>query len=217
MATSSVRGSSKQRIIHDQEASLTPIANTDSRSCPAGHGTPSPTSGRRVSADSWTTSNATVTPASRQSYTVDGYQLGKWVNVQRINHTKGTLDADRQHRLEDLPGWTWDPYADQWEEGFSRLLDYVERHGDARVPKSYTVDGYRLGTWVTTQRDKHAKGTLDADRQRRLQDLPGWTWDRKADMWEEGFSRLSDYVERHGHARVPTSYTVDGYRLGAWG
>ena len=61
------------------------------------------------------------------------------------NHAKGTLDADRQHRLQDLPGWTWDPRADQWEEGFRRLLDYVERHGDARVPRSYTVDGYKLG------------------------------------------------------------------------
>ena len=49
-------------------------------------------------------------------------------------HAKGTLDADRQRRLQDLPGWTWDPYADKWEEGFRRLLDYVERHGHARVP-----------------------------------------------------------------------------------
>ena len=56
------------------------------------------------------------------------------------------------------------------------LLDYIESNGDARVPQSYTVDGYKLGSWVTTQRHKHAKGTLNADRQRRLQDLPGWTW-----------------------------------------
>ena len=68
------------------------------------------------------------------------------------------------------------PLADQWEEGFSRLLDYVERHGDARVPKSYKVDGYKLGSWVQKQRYYHNKGTLDVDRQRRLQRLPGWTW-----------------------------------------
>ena len=101
--------------------------------------------------------------------------------------TKAGLSADRQRRLQDLPGWTWDPYADQWEEGFGRLLDYIERNGDARVPKSYIVDGYRLGRWVLRQRNKHAKGTLDADRQRRLQEVPGWTWDLRADKWEEGF------------------------------
>ncbi|MGO9103846.1 MAG: helicase associated domain-containing protein [Mycobacterium sp.] len=61
-------------------------------------------------------------------------------------------------------------------EGFSRLSHYVERHGDARVPFSYTVDGYPLGQWVINQRQRHRRGILDADRQRRLQDLPGWTW-----------------------------------------
>jgi superfamily II DNA or RNA helicase len=152
----------------------------------------------------------------RLSYTVDGYRLGGWVNTQRDRHTKGALDADRQQRLQDLPGWTWDPHADRWEEGFRRLQDYVERNGDTRVPVSYRVDGYRLGAWVTMQRNFHAEGTLDADRERRLQEVPGWTWDPYADMWEEGLSRLLHYVERNGHARVPVSYTVDGYRLGAW-
>lgn len=66
--------------------------------------------------------------------------------------------------------------ADQWEEGFSRLLEYVERHADARVPKSYTVDGYNLGGWVNNQRSVHSRGSLDAERERRLVDVPGWKW-----------------------------------------
>ncbi|MGB8390262.1 helicase associated domain-containing protein, partial [Mycobacterium sp.] len=151
-----------------------------------------------------------------QSYSLDGYKLGQWVGVQRANRTKGTLAAGRQRRLEDLPGWTWDPKADQWEQGFSRLLDYVERHGHARVPRSCTVAGYRLGVWINIQRNNHSNGTLAADRKCRLQDLPGWTWDAHAERWEEGFRSLLDYVERHGDARVPLSYAVDGYRLGEW-
>jgi Helicase associated domain len=66
--------------------------------------------------------------------------------------------------------------AELWEADFHRLLDYVERHGDARVPRDYTVDGYTLGMWVMQQHVNHANGTLDADRARRLQELPGWTW-----------------------------------------
>ena len=151
-----------------------------------------------------------------RSYTVDGYKLGDWVINQRAAHTRGSLGADRQRRLESVPGWTWDTHADQWEEGFSRLLDYVERHGHARVPSSYKVDGHRLGQWVANQRHTHAKGTLDADREHRLEELPGWTWGARAATWEENFSRLLDYVKRHSDARVPSSYKVDGYRLGAW-
>jgi Helicase associated domain len=151
------------------------------------------------------------------SYVVDdGYKLGVWVDTQRQNRAKGKVDADRQRRLQDLPGWTWNTAVDAWENAFGQLLNYVERHGHARVPRSYTVDGYRLGHWVNNQRHKRTIGTLDADRQRRLEDVPGWTWDPFADQWEEGFSRLLDYVKRNGNARVPTSYTIEGYKLGVW-
>jgi superfamily II DNA or RNA helicase len=151
-----------------------------------------------------------------ESYTVDGYRLGRWVIKQRTKYDKGILPADRHHRLQDLPDWTWDPKADQWEDGFSRLLHYVEIHGDARVPPPYTVGRYRLGRWVIKQRAKHAEGVLRADRQRRLDELRGWTWDTSAGRWEEGYTRLLEYVELHDHARVPASYTIDGYPLGTW-
>jgi superfamily II DNA or RNA helicase len=149
-------------------------------------------------------------------YTDGGYKLGSWVVHQRIKHSEGALDADRERRLQELHGWTWEPFADKWEEGFRRLLDYVERHGHARVPASYTITGYKLGQWITIQRQDRSKGRLDADRESRLQDVAGWTWDPVADLWEEGFRRLLDYVERHGDARVPQSYMVDGYNLGSW-
>jgi hypothetical protein len=153
-------------------------------------------------------------------YTIDGYRLGTWVGVQRSKHNKGTLDSDRERRLQELAGtgWTWDPFAEQWEEGISKLLDYIKEHGHARVPGPYTIDGYPLGKWVNTQRAKHNKGTLDSDRERRLQELTGtgWTWDPRADFWEEGFSKLLDYIKEHGRTRVPASYMVDGYLLGQW-
>ena len=151
-----------------------------------------------------------------QSHTVNRYQLGKWVTKQRVKHAKGNLDTDRQYRLKNLPGWTWDPKADQWEHAFSRLLHYVESNGHASVPLAYIVDGYPLGRWVIKQRARHAERALDGDRQYRLKNLRGWTWDTVADKWEEGFRRLVGYVERNGHARVPRPFTLDGYKLGQW-
>jgi Helicase associated domain len=150
------------------------------------------------------------------AFTVDGYPLGKWVKKQRGSYANGILDADRRKRLEELPGWTWDPLADQWEQGFSRVLRYIEQNGDALVPYSYTVDGYRLGKWVAKQRANFANGTLEVDRKRRLDDVPGWTWDVRAAAWEEGYNRLLRYIEENGNARVPTSYMLDHYRLGKW-
>jgi Helicase associated domain len=109
-----------------------------------------------------------------QSYTTDdGYRLGQWVSVQRAK--KETMEPDRRQRLEALLGWSWDPFFDQWEEGFSRLKDFSGRLGHCRVLYSYKCDDdYRLGQWVTAQRRK--KDQLGSDRRQRLEALPGWLW-----------------------------------------
>jgi superfamily II DNA or RNA helicase len=150
------------------------------------------------------------------SYTAGDFDLGTWVGLQRRGHAKGVLEPDRERRLEDLPDWTWDTRADLWEEGFDQLQQYVQRHGDARVPFKCMVEGYALGHWVAKQRRDHVRGTLDSDREQRLEAVPGWTWEPRTDRWEEGFNRLLNYVDHHGDARVPQTYTVDGYKLGAW-
>ena len=150
------------------------------------------------------------------SYEVDGHKLGVWVSNTRARYAKNKLSAERVKLLESVDGWVWKVQDAQWEEGFSYLQDYVKQHGDARVPYGYEVDGYKLRGWVQNQRANYAQGCLDPGRQHRLQHLPGWTWDTHADRWEEGFRRLQDYVIRNGDARVPASYTDDGYRLGTW-
>ncbi|MCV7239796.1 helicase associated domain-containing protein [Mycolicibacterium celeriflavum] len=56
---------------------------------------------------------------------------------------------------------------------------YSLEHGHARVPDAYSVNGFRLGSWVGIQRAAYRNGTLTPDRKRRLQQLPGWVWQAK--------------------------------------
>jgi hypothetical protein len=151
-----------------------------------------------------------------QSYVVDGYKLGSWVVVQRHKRAKGTLDSEREQRLEAVPGWTWNPRQAAWDRGFQCLQEYVRRHGDALVPQNETLDGYKLGIWVNTQKTFHSRGRLDSERERLLEALPGWTWDSRQAAWDRGFRYLQVYVQKNGHARVPQSYVIDGFRLGNW-
>jgi hypothetical protein len=106
----------------------------------------------------------------------DGYRLGQWVTVQRRTHKTGKLESARVARLETLPGWTWEPVADQWEEGFRYLYRFAERERHSRVPQKHLEDGYRLGQWVTVQRTMYKTGQIPADRVARLEALPGWSW-----------------------------------------
>ena len=134
--------------------------------------------------------------------------------TQRAAFVDGSLDADRQRRLEKLPGWTWTARANRWDINYKLLSRYVEEHGDAQVPQSYQVNGHKLGVWIGEQRGAFANGSLDADRQQGLQDLPGWSWNTRAEKWDSGYERLLAYVNEHDDARVPVAYEVDGYRLG---
>ena len=115
-----------------------------------------------------------------------------------------------------LAGWTWDPFESQWEDGFTRLEAYVAGNRSSRVSDDHkAIDGFKLGKWVNKQRAK--RDTMPADRKRRLEALPGWTWHAFETRWEEGFARLEAYVAGNRSSRVPDDHkAIDGFKLGGW-
>jgi hypothetical protein len=141
-----------------------------------------------------------------------GYALGSWVTTQRALETQ--MEPDRRRRLETLPGWSWDPKLERWEEGFAKLVQFSKQNGHSKVALGYqSDDGYPLGNWVQTNRYSEA---LDRDRRQRLEALPGWSWDPHSQIWEEGFAHLRRFADQHGHCRVHFSFRTEGFRLGAW-
>jgi hypothetical protein len=129
----------------------------------------------------------------------DGFKLGRWVDAQRCRKKKGKLSMDGQRELEQLPGWTWDASGvwrkirpprqrnSRWMRGLAHLREYVQREGHACVPSSFVAeDSYRLGGWASEQRWRKKKGKLSTDRQRELEQLPGWTWDARDKSGKSG-------------------------------
>jgi predicted O-methyltransferase YrrM len=64
-----------------------------------------------------------------------------------------------------------------WEFSYGLLERYVDREGDAAIPRGYVADGFRLGQWVNFQRRAYQRQLLSAKRASMLKALPGWRWD----------------------------------------
>lgn len=146
--------------------------------------------------------------------TEDGQKLGNWVASQRA--LENEMSQDRRLKLEGLSGWVWDVISEFWKQGFRQLKAYSDREGNCLVPANFvTEDGYRLGTWVQSQRYQREK--LPPNQKERLETLAGWFWDVIAEKWETGFRHLCEFVESEGHCKVPKKHLAsDGYRVGQW-
>jgi superfamily II DNA or RNA helicase len=149
---------------------------------------------------------------------VDGFRLGQWVGIQRMRYTKGTLSTQRKDRLSAVKGWVWDLSEAKWEQGFRHLLRYFETYGTTDVPQKYeAADGYRLGSWVNTQRQAYKQKKAKPDHVKRLLEaFPDWNWNPGVGRWEEGLRHLLRFIETENHANVPQRYDLNGYPLGSW-
>ena len=86
----------------------------------------------------------------------------------------------------------------------------------ANVPTTHFESGFRLGSWVSSQRSAYQDGRLDPERTRKLESVDGWKWNAFNAKWEEGFRALLQYVAEHHNAVVPQHHEQDGFGLGSW-
>jgi superfamily II DNA or RNA helicase len=101
--------------------------------------------------------------------------LGVWTRGQRSARKRSkTFSSDRVKQLESLPGWSWDLFIDEWSKNFDLLTKFMAQHKTFPALRSGT-----LGAWVSHQRQYYKKKSLSADRVKRLESLPGWSWNPK--------------------------------------
>jgi superfamily II DNA or RNA helicase len=146
-------------------------------------------------------------------YLVDGeFDLGRWVSHMKKSFEK--LDCEKQALLSGLRGWSTDYREDTWQNGYSKLLEFVSIEGHACPTQSVvSADGFKLGKWVNKQRNARI---LDEERLQKLVELPGWSWDPDGDRWNEAFSLLKQYEAEHGNCIAKDKVRYHGFLLAAW-
>jgi superfamily II DNA or RNA helicase len=107
--------------------------------------------------------------------------------------------------------------TESWNFWFGLLEDYVEKERHTLIPIRYeTQDGYRLGLWVSAQRQKRKNYKITGKQISKLDSI-GFDWDPLNSIWEEGFNYLGMFVKNEGHALVSARHiNSDGFRLGQW-
>jgi superfamily II DNA or RNA helicase len=99
------------------------------------------------------------------------------------------------------------------------LTRYAEEHGTVEGIKLHKqLDGYNLGQWITDQRQRFVRGVTTSDETRRLEALPGWTWEfRTQSKWNEWYELLLAWADEHGDVdKLPLKAPYRGRRLGEW-
>ena len=136
--------------------------------------------------------------------------IGHWVSNQRKKWDK--LSDTRKLRLQGI-GFVVNPLSNQWELGYIALKNFKKRVGHCIVPSRHIENGYKLGTWVGSQRIN--KEQITYERVNRLNEL-GFVWDALSEKWEEGFLALSNFNKKFGHVRPSPSHIENGFKLGSW-
>lgn len=138
--------------------------------------------------------------------------LGNWVSNTRISYKKRQLSAKRIQELEEL-GFHWQgernsslAMATTWEESFAALIEFQKQHGHVNV-RSRHPDYTVLAAWVISQRVKHRRGLLQADRVQKLESI-GFHWGKteyrpdSQKSWDQRFADLAAFRRQHGHPHI---------------
>ena len=109
-------------------------------------------------------------------------------------------------------------HSELWDRNIHLLEKYYILHGNSDVPKSYVMDGFKLGVWVFALRRAYVGiGTMVLNEE-RIEQLKKYNfkWDIREANWEEYYSLLEDYYKKHGNIRISPKYVVKGKKLGSW-
>gem|GEM_PF-2159691 len=146
-----------------------------------------------------------------------GSDLAQWVMTNRVRFRDGAMPSNQVALLNKIPGWSWDPNAEQDRIWLNALENYFRKHGHLRVPHAYTTpDGLRLGAWVSQKRIRYKKGILTKDWIERLTRMEGWVWNLYEWEWNNAFQILRRVAKKQGHCIFAKDNIVDGVNLGTW-
>lgn len=162
------------------------------------------------------------------TYTQNGINLGRWIQIQRQLYKKNKITYDRVVLLNKI-GMVWNldrslKYNLKWALVYKEVLKYYEENGNIEIPIDYFViikgEEVYLNNWIAVQRTMFLQGKLSLDKKEML-DKVGMVWKiRNRYSWDKMFGLALDYYSLNGNLFIPKNYQVivngETVNLGTW-
>lgn len=162
------------------------------------------------------------------TYTQNGINLGRWIQIQRQLYKKNKVTYDRVVLLNKI-GMVWNldrslKYNLKWTLVYKEVLKYYEENGNIDIPIEYSViikgEEVYLNNWIAVQRTMFLQGKLSLDKKEMLAKV-GMVWKiRNRYSWDKMFSLALDYYSLNGNFFIPKNYQVivngETVNLGTW-
>lgn len=116
-----------------------------------------------------------------KKYSVDGNDLGQFVQRNRRRFRKNELPQEIIHKFNQVPNWIWKRSSPGWEDFFYAVRMKCDIEGGFFI-KSSTVneDGLKIGSWCSRQRVNYKKGELDKEGIELIESIKGWEWSSRS-------------------------------------
>lgn len=117
--------------------------------------------------------------------TENGVPLGRWLaeigsQFGEKNACRSSLEERQLERLREIGFKTEKKTVRQWNEKYALAKNYYEEYGNLNVPVSYSVNGVKLGRWISNIRAKRkhpgSSGMVLGEERIRQLDSIGMDW-----------------------------------------
>jgi superfamily II DNA or RNA helicase len=149
---------------------------------------------------------------SYASKNIEEKKLGSWCVARRAQ--RNTMSKKRRELLEDLPFWTWDPFADEFQNKVQAYISFVTNNNRSPNSESKITEEQKLGAWCQNCRQVRYK--FSKERLEILEALPMWTWDPLRDAFEHHVENYISFVTTNKKLPSQASKEQEESKLGVW-
>lgn len=85
-----------------------------------------------------------------------------------------------------------------WERFYAATVEWAFLNPEQRLGRNTSHRAVGIGEWAYKQRLARSHNMLPAERVHRLEEIPGWYWDREEADWSDTYGLLEAYANAYG-------------------